>query len=421
MTLMKKIAAILLLLIPQLLSSQVEINDQEIDSLILKGRTRLALKKLKSSEDSFEKHVKIATIYYQVDQTKKAIESYKKALLIKEDYKTKIQLGKSYQKIKNHLKAIEIYEEILKDDPLNLLIRYQLGKLYLTKRRANKAIKTFNLLYSIDKSNANYSYQKGVAYAMKKDANAMVDSFLEAYEVDSTHVKSLFQLANSYVKLNDPDSTKLFLDKGLALEPNHINLNRLKVNKTYKEKRYNITIEVLQKLDTLAPGDIFVVNMFGKTYYNSGEYEKAKEYFEKSKNMDRSNFKTWTYLGHIEMKLENYQRAMMNYRLASYMGKEKRDEEYYGMGHGYLKLKQPKMAMAMFHKAYQEDRGNHKAMYQHAKTSDDYYKDKKKVYKLYDEYVMQFENMDKDLTAYVKSRMKEIKRDYFMRGEKLEE
>ena len=119
------------------------------------------------------------------------------------------------------------------------------------------------------------------------------------------------------------------------------------------------------------------------------------------------------------MKLENYQRAMMNYRLATFIGKEKRDEEYYGTGHAHLKLKQPKMAMAMFDKAYKENRGNHKALYQLAKTSDDYYKDKKKAYKYYDQYVMQFEFKDKDLTAYAKRRIKEITKDYFLRGEKI--
>ena len=59
----------------------------------------------------------------------------------------------------------------------------------------------------------------------------MIDSFLEAYEVDSTHIKSLYQLANSYYKLKDKDSTSLFLEKGLELEPYHMNLNKLKVMK----------------------------------------------------------------------------------------------------------------------------------------------------------------------------------------------
>ena len=75
----------------------------------------------------------------------------------------------------------------------------------------------------------------------------------------------------------------------------------------------------------------------------------------------------------------------------------------------------------MFDKAYKEDRGNYKALYQLARTTDDYYKEKKKAYKLYDQYVLQFENMDKDLTAYAQRRIGEIKKEYFMKGESLDE
>lgn len=419
---MKKIILVTvgLFFIAQFLYAQKDLK-KEIDSLILKGRTKVALEKLNQLEDSFEKNEKIASIYYQIDQTKKSIEYYQKALLIKDDYKTKIQLAKSYQKLKLHPKAIDVYESIIEEDPENLLVKYQLGKLYLTRRKANKAIKTFQELYRVDKSNANYSYQKGVAYAMKKQRNEMIDSFLEAYAVDSTHIKSIYQLANSYYKLHDADSTSLFLNKGLALDSTHINLNKLYVNQTYREKEYAKALKVLEKLEKLVPNEIFVINMLGRTHYNLSNHQQSKEYFERSKDIERSNYKTWTYLGHVEMKLKNYRKAKLNYMMATYMGKEKRDEEYYGMGHANLKLNKPLEAIAMFDKAYKEDRGNYKALYQKAKTTDDYYKEKKKAYRLYIQYNLQFENMDKNLTAFVQRRIKEIKKEYFLKGIELED
>jgi len=420
---MKKTFALLLLLVSFSLVSQTELPYKEIDSLILKGRYKEALYKLNSFDNSLLKNTTIASIYYQLDKTKQAIVYYEKALEINDDYKTKVLIGKAYQKTKNYNKAIEIYEGIVKDDPQNLLIKYQLGKLYLSKRKAKKAIKTFEELYVVDKSNANYSYQKAIAFAMVNERNKMIDSFLEAFETDSTHVKSIYQLANSYYKLKDTDSTNIFLNKGLALESNHINLNKLIVNQSYRQKRYKETLKTLKKLDSLTPNQVFVINMFGRTYYNIGEYEKAKEYFEISKEFDRKNFKTYTYLGHIEMKLENYLKAQLNYRIATFIGKipDKRDEEYYGIGHANLKLKKPKEAIVMFGIAYKENKGNHKALFQLAQTSDDYYKEKKKAYEHYSQYISQFERMDPELTAFVKRRIKEIKKDYFLRGEKLED
>jgi tetratricopeptide (TPR) repeat protein len=420
---MKKIVFLLtLFIVTQSLSQEsTQKSFQEIDSLLLTGRYQLALQKLESSEDSFLKFSAMAAVFYQVDKTQKAIQYYEKALALKDDYKTKIQLGKAYQKVKAHNKAIAVFEGIIENDPENLLIKYQLGKLYLTKRKANKALKTFEELQASDNDNPNYAYQKGIAYAMKKDRNAMIDSFLEAYRSDSTHVKTLYQLSNSFFKLKDKDSTRLFLEKGLALAPNHISMNRLMVNQNYREKKYPEVLEVLERLDSLTPNESFVINMFGRAYYNLGKNEMAKEYFERSKEIDMSDFKTWTYLGHVEMKLENYAKANLNYRMASFIGKEKRDEEYYGMGHASLKLEKPKEAMAMFDKAYKENRGNYKALYQLALTTDSYYKDKKKAYRLYEQYNLQFENMDAEITAHVQRRIKEIKKDYFMKGIPIED
>jgi len=392
-----------------------------VDSLLLRGRYQEVLSLLKDAPDSFKKFSTMGNVYYQIDKTQLAIDYYVKALDQEEDYKTQVQLGKAYQKVRAYDEAILVFENILEKDPKNLLIKFQLGKLYLKKRKANKAIKTFDELIAADQTNPNYAYQKGIAYAMKKDRNAMIDSFLEAYETDSVHVKSLYQLANSFFKLKDKDSTNLFLKKGLELDPNHINMNRLQVNQTFREKRYEETLKTLERLDSITPKEIFVLNMFGRTYYNMENYEKSKEYFTESKDRDSNDFKTWTYLGHNEMKLGNYKMAELNYMMATAIGKDKRDEEYYGLGHAYLKQEKPLQAIAMFDKAYKEDRGNYKALYQKAKTTDDYYKEKKKAYRLYLQYELQFENMDKDLTAYAQRRIKEIKKEYFLKGEELKD
>ena len=58
-------------------------------------------------------------------------------------------------------------------------------------------------------------------------------------------------------------------------------------------------------------------------------------------------------------------------------------------------------------------------MYQLAKISDDYYKEKKIAYKHYINYIERFYDADEDISAFVRSRIKEIKKEYFLRGESL--
>ena len=53
------------------------------------------------------------------------------------------------------------------------------------------------------------------------------------------------------------------------------------------------------------------------------------------------------------------------------------------------------------------------------KRAEDYYKDKKIAYKLYIRYVESLYDKDEDITNYVKKRIAEIKKEYFMKGESL--
>lgn len=227
-------------------------------------------------------------------------------------------------------------------------------------------------------------------------------------------------LATSFNKLKDRDSTKIFTDKGLQLNVNHINLNKLKINQLYREKKYLETIPYLLNLDTIQKKDTYSKSMLGRVYYNLDSLEMAKVYFKKLIFKDKENYKPYTYLAHIALKQKEYKLVSINYRMATFIGKEKRDEEYYGLATVFFETNKPKEAILNFEKAFKENYKNYKALYQIAKLSEDYYKDKKIAYKQYKKYVDRFEGKDKEITDFVKSRIKEIKKNYFLKGEILE-
>ena len=69
---------------------------------------------------------------------------------------------------------------------------------------------------------------------------------------------------------------------------------------------------------------------------------------------------------------------------------------------------------------FKENIKNYKALYQLAKLSDDYYKDKKIAYNHYIKYLDRFMDKDIVITDFIKGRIKDIKMMYFMRRESLE-
>lgn len=391
-----------------------------IDSLVNIGRYQAALLKLQGLPSTFQSTSKAASIYASIDNYKQASLFYEKALELKDDYSVKVRLAKAYKKERKLQKAIDVYESIVSEDAENILIQYQLGKLYAQTKQPAKAIDIFKNIIKQDSTNANYHYRLGIAYGMLKKRNLKINSFLEAYRNDNEHIKSIHQLALAYTFLRDKDSANLFIDRGLGVDPNHINLNKLKINNLYREEKFTEAIQFLQRIDTLEPNKHYTQKMLGRCYFNLKKYEKAKKYFNKSIRIDGADFKAYTYLGDINFEKKRFYKAQLDYMMATFAGKEPRDVEYYQLARVYKELGNPKEELKSYKKAFEENRKNYKALYQLAKTSEEYYKDKRIAYKHYKNYINRFERKDSVLTKHAKARLKEIKKYYFSQGEILQ-
>ncbi len=413
----KEIIIILFVIIITKLNAQ---NFKKIDSLLEKGRYKIALKKLKKITPTFKSNLKIATIYESIDNTKKASEFYKKALVFKDHYATKIKLGKSLRKEKKITEAIGLFENISKKDTNNLLVKYFLGKLYLQSKKGKKAKRIFQELIEKDKKNANYHYQLGLANTLLKKKYKRIDNFLEVYNLENSHFNAIEKLARAYTKLRDKDSARIFIDKGLQLNKNHINLNKLKINDLYVQKKYTESLLLLKRLDSLVPRQHYVKKMLGKTYYHLKETENAIDNFSKATFIDREDFKSFSYLGDLYFQQKKIERAKFYYFMGTYAGREPRDNEFMGLAKVYTEMKLPKRVIEQYKLALKENKKNYVALFELAKISDDYYKDKKVGYDLYVKYMNSFKGKNKELDAFVKNRIKTIKKEYFLKGETLE-
>ena len=391
------------------------------DRLLEKGRYYLALTNLKSIDTLQDvANYKIGAIYASIDDFKNAVTYYRKSLSFNESIKVQLALAKAYYRVKKYKQAIAIYKTLLENDSDNLIIQFQLGKLYFATNNLKKASKTFKLLSQKDPQNPNYHYQLGLIAARRGNGNGMLDNFLRAYKSDHTHLKSVYQLAKTFALFKKRDSSRLFTDKGLLLDSLHINLNKLKINELFRNKKYRKAIVRLKIIDALNPNDLYAKKMLGRSYFNIDSLNLAEVNFKKARPLDKEDFKILLYLGHIYKAKKDNRKAFYHYMMATSVGKKERSEEYYSLGMFHLERKQLKMAIAMFKRALKENSKRYKIKYQLALTSDSFYKDKQIAYNLYDDYIMRFEEKDKDLTAFVKNRMKEIKTSSFMKGEKVE-
>jgi len=419
---MKNLLFIILILVSFNFEAQTSVLNV-VDSILQTGNYQAALFELKKVDNpSFEIHEKIASIYQKTGNNSKAIEFYDKIFKLNPSNKIKEQLGKSYQFLGNSDKAIEIYTEVLQTNPDNLLLTYNLAKLYMSERKVNQGIKLLKALSKKDSLNPNYQYQLGVAYEKlgQKGAFDSANSFLKAYKIDSLHLKSIYNLAKFYRKLNFKDSATFFIDRGLKINPKSVNFNQLKAKDAFYKKEFDTTLVYLKRLEDLNFKTMFTYKLYGLTYLNMKNFDKAEEAFKVAQGIDYKDASVAYNLGLVQKEMKKFDKAAYYFSMSIYYQKPKLDKNYYQLGLVQLKKKETKRALKSFEEGYKNNWKNYQLLFQLAMTEDDYYKDKRIALKHFEKYIDTFSDRDKESTQYAKQRIKEIKKKLFMDGEKVD-
>jgi len=418
---MKKIIVTLIVLMLALKTEAQSSVFISVDSLLLKGNYQEALVQLENEHDkTVSIYAKIASIYQSIGDFNQAIQFYEKAFAIEQREDLNVKLGVVYNLAGFSSKAISIYEDIIKRDTSNLLVANSLGKLYLAKNKAKRAEKIYRFLIKKDTLNPNYSYQLAKSLAKQSKKLAMGQSYLDAFNKDTLHIKSIYQLAKFFKELKYKDSTMLFINKGLKIDSINVNFLQLKANVLYFSKNFKGAITYLNKLDSLNFSSLNTYEMYGMCYLNLKDTNLAEKYFLKALRLERNNSKILYRVGALYYEKKDFKLAQF-YLIQSIMyGRADLDKQFLLSGTIAKEELNLKVAITFFKEAVKYNRNNVNALFQLALTSDTYYKDKKIAYKYYQDFTQRFEGKNKELTLYANNRIKEIKKEYFIKGEIVE-
>lgn len=347
----KKITLLLILLIFKAEAQTSVLNS--VDSILASGDYRKALHLLEKIEDpSSEVLEKSAYIYQNTGNYTKAIEYFTKAYTKKPSNKIKEEIGNSHEFLGNYDKAIGLYEEVLKANPDNLLLKYRMAKLLMGERQVERSIELLNELSKKDTLNPNYHYQLGVAYE-KLGSEGIIksgNSFLKAYKIDSTHLKSIYNLAKFFEQLRFKDSTMLFIDRGLKINPNSINFNQLKAKHSFFNEELDTALVYLKKLEDLNYKTKFTYKLYGLVYLKQEEYKKAEDVLKKAQKIDFQDPDTAFNLGLAYEGMKNYKFAEMSFMYSIMSQKPELDKNYLKLGMIQLALNEQKRAITSFKK-----------------------------------------------------------------------
>ena len=182
----------------------------------------------------------------------KQFQGNSQAASTKEIINIDYNLGYTYFKQKNYIKATEYFQNYISkisEDEVRLNDAYlRLGDGYFVSSDYNNAINAYQKAININEIESDYAFfQKAISYGyIGKGATKIADlnEFIDTYTKSSLRDDALYELGNSYVKNNE-------VDKAIQM------YNRL--NTEYKSSQY-ISKSLLRQ---------------GLVYYNSGNDEQA--------------------------------------------------------------------------------------------------------------------------------------------------
>jgi tetratricopeptide (TPR) repeat protein len=264
------------------------------------------------------KNYNIARANYEKGETKIAIEYFKKAIEINNNYfEAHYNLGVIYYLNEEYDLAIAELKTAVEINDKDYDAYYNLGLSYFSKNDYVNAIKSFNKATAISSKDPDIFYNRGLCYY-----NLATNDFKEAVKLDSDHSNAVCAL-NHVLKFMLPDNNaEIFYKQGLA---------------NIEKEEYYLAIESFRKavqLDPLhskAKESLFFVNKLlntpknenslnyinlGKNFYSKSEYELAIQNFDKAISINPSNYEAYYYLGIIYAETEKHEYALSAFEKA---------------------------------------------------------------------------------------------------------
>ncbi|GAB4338637.1 MAG: hypothetical protein Kow0099_12930 [Candidatus Abyssubacteria bacterium] len=303
---------------------------------------------------------KLALHYYQTDRLAKAQEALERLVEIQEDYPYALfNLGLVYRARKHYSKAVEKYSRAVKYDPEDFDSWNNLGVIYFMMGMNEKARDSFRKALEINPHDLNARknlarvtrdahptrgsaelsglkehVEAGAALYANGDYWRAAEEFRKALELDPDSFKANNNLALTYLKLGETDKAREHFRRALAADPAAIDVreNLAKLHDTgnqgdtanddsaqpdalvaagniYLSRRsYKEAVDSFARAVALVPNHVNALSGLGTAYFALGEYDTARQQFEKALSIDPENEIVRRKLSDVEFVIASSER-----------------------------------------------------------------------------------------------------------------
>lgn len=197
---------------------------------------------------------------------KNAVEVLEKALAMEYSIETLEKLGRAYFYSESYLRALDVYQNILKDKPNDPQYHYMLGMIHEKNKERWKAIESYQKVIELNEKN----YEAYAALAFLFYDNGEFEKAINyatiSLEMKSSQPKLRHKLAQTYQELGQVDQAELEYQKVLEIEGTNIDAG-IELAKLYiSRENFDLARQTLDFILSRTKGNATVYFLLGTIY-----------------------------------------------------------------------------------------------------------------------------------------------------------
>lgn len=243
---------------------------------------------LKLDPKNHSVHMVMGNTYRLMGEYEKAVEAYTNALKepsIREQ--TYILLGEAYELNKDYQMAMQNFEKSLDMNPNSYMANLKIGYINSITGDYDGAIDFYSKAAKIQPSIDVY-IQIGAIQLVKGQPQQAVISFERALALDNLDVETIHNIAATFREYEEYNLAAKYLDKGLAVDPNNVDLLNEYGVLMLRQELYTEGLEYFNAANAIDGEDPVVIANIGTAYEKLGDKDKALEYMTKALSLEPS-------------------------------------------------------------------------------------------------------------------------------------
>ncbi|MBN2383757.1 tetratricopeptide repeat protein [bacterium] len=291
--------------------------------------------------------------HYVQEQYGEAASQFQELYNIEPDLSTLEYLGKSYYLGAAYLKAQEIFQRLLKEQPDNTDYLHYLGLIFEKKDEYTKSIEQYQRIIELEPQNAEAYKLIGTVYFNQKIYDRTISFLTICLELKPQQADVQKMIADAQLALEQIAEAELSYKNAIQIDPRYMDAYLALVGIYKAHNRIEEAITLLNGILVWNTTTTKVYCLLGEIYDNQSKASnaqnaqdlkrQAQENFEKCLSLDPQNRDVVISLARIHISNGNLEKGASLYQ--SYLIRQPRDGDiHFELGTIYHRLKQYKFA-----------------------------------------------------------------------------